>query len=550
MADLAAKELLSESILFGQSYYLRFDPKLWQAMQPYAPLGTLYAAGTLRQRGYQVAVFDAMLADSESEWDAALQHHRPAYAVLFEDNFNYLSKMCLSRMREAAFRMIASARKLGATVLICGSDATDHPAQYVAEGAHAVIHGEGEETLGELMDRLSGRTTQSLREIRGLTLSPELAEATNDVTNQHGGHDTQSAKEEPEPYRTPPRPVLRDLDALPFPARDLIDIESYRSRWQRRHGTFSINMVTTRGCPYHCNWCAKPIWGQTYHMRSPANVAAELAELKAAYAPDHIWFCDDIMGLKKGWMAAFADEVTQREVRTPFKCLSRADLLLREGEVDALQRAGCRVVWIGAESGSQKILDAMDKGNRVEQIYEAAQRLHDAGLEIGFFLQFGYPGETREDVDLTRRMVRECQPDEIGISVSYPLPGTRFYDLVRAELGEKRHWVDSGDLEMMYRGPFASSFYRQLWRVVNREFRAQRAASAVKAALRHPTSLRPSHLQRTAAWAAHRLALPFEHLALERRSREPHRGLSALDSGMSPTDASRPTPQIGSADRS
>ena len=514
------------SVLLGHSYYLRFDPKLWQAMQPYPPLGTLYAAGVLRERGYEVAVFDAMLAESEADWEGALDHHRPRFAVLFEDNFNYLSKMCLSRMREAALRMISSARQQGATVMICGSDATDHADLYLAQGAHFVLHGEGERSLVELMDRLTGRSEVPLAEIAGLTLSAEVA----------GGG---------EPLRTPPRTVLRDLDALPLPARDLIDIDAYRQAWRERHGSFSLNMVTTRGCPYHCNWCAKPIWGQTYHMRSPGAVARELAELKTAYQPDHIWFCDDILGLKKGWLAELAVEIEAFDARLPFKCLSRADLLLREGEIEALRDAGCQVVWIGAESGSQKILDAMDKGTKVEQIYEAARQLHEAGLAVGFFLQFGYPGESRDDIALTRRMVRECQPDEIGISVSYPLPGTRFHDLVSEQLGEKQNWVDSGDLEMMYRGPFATAFYRQLWRVINKEFRAQRAGLGVQAALRRPTHLRPFHLRRALAWGFHRLSLPFEERKLDRKSREPHTGIRELESGMSPGEASRPTPQQG-----
>ena len=510
-------------VLFGQSYYLRFDSKLWQAMQPYPPLGSLYAAALLRERGHEVAFFDAMLADSEAEWTTALELHEPRYAVLFEDNFNYLSKMCLSRMREAAFAMIASARRAGATVLVCGSDATDHAARYLGAGAHFVLHGEGEATLVELMDRLTGRTDTLLESIAGLTIRPEA----------DGG----------EPIRTAPRPVLRDLDALPFPARDLIDPERYRRLWLERHGYFSLNMVTTRGCPYHCNWCAKPIWGQTYHMRAPAKVAAELAEIQESYAPDHIWFCDDIMGLKKGWVADFAAEVERLGARTPFKCLSRADLLLRDGEIDALARAGCRSVWIGAESGSQKILDAMDKGTRVEQIHAAARKLREAGVAVGFFLQFGYPGETLEDIHRTREMVRACRPDEIGISVSYPLPGTRFHDMVEAELGDKRNWVDSADLEMMYRGPFATGFYRQLWRVVNKEFRARKAGDAVVGALRRPTTLRPAHLRKAAAWGFHHLTLPFEHLALHRRRRQPHAGLPALGSSMSPADAARPTPQ-------
>jgi anaerobic magnesium-protoporphyrin IX monomethyl ester cyclase len=513
---------MSGGVLFGQSYYLRFDPKLWRAMQPYPPLGTLYAASCLRARGHEVALFDAMLAPSEAEWEDALARHRPRWAVLYEDNFNYLSKMCLLRMRQAAFTMIDAARRAGAEVLVCGSDATDHAEKYLAAGARFVLNGEGEETLAELMDRLDGRSGVPLEEVRGLTFLSEEAGA---------------------PVRTPARGVLRELDALPPPARDLVDVERYRRVWRERHGYFSMNVVATRGCPYHCNWCAKPIWGQTYHMRGPAQVAAELAELKERYGPDHVWFCDDILGLKRGWMADFAAEVHRLGARTPFKCLSRADLLLRDGEVAALARAGCASVWIGAESGSQKVLDAMDKGTRVEQIYEAARRLREAGVRVGFFLQFGYPGETRADVELTRKMVRECRPDEIGVSVSYPLPGTKFYDLVEAELGERRNWVDSHDLAMMYRGPFATAFYRQLWRVVTKEFRARLAGEEVRGALRQPSVLRPGHLRRLAALGYHRLTLPFERLWLERQARRPHRGLGPLASGMTPEEAARPTPQ-------
>jgi len=149
-------------ILFGQSYYLRFDPKLWEAAQPYPPLGTLYAAAFLRARGYEVGLFDAMLADSEAEWAAALDAHQPRYAILFEDNFNYLSKMCLSRMRAAAFKMVALAKARGCCVILCGADATDHSLKYFQQGADYVLLGEGEETLGELMDHLSGRRPSAL----------------------------------------------------------------------------------------------------------------------------------------------------------------------------------------------------------------------------------------------------------------------------------------------------------------------------------------------------------------------------------------------------
>jgi anaerobic magnesium-protoporphyrin IX monomethyl ester cyclase len=439
-------------ILLGQSYYLRFDPKLWDAMQPYPPLGTLYAASYLRQHGYEVAFFDAMLAESEDEWALALNAHRPTYAILYEDNFNYLSKMCLLRMREAAFKMIEMAKSLGCTVILCGADATDHYADYLERGADYCLLGEGEETLIELLSQLTTETEPNLEGILGLAF-------------QSSNHPI------PHPAR---RPDITNLDKLPFPAWDLVDVEKYRSIWMKRHGYFSMNMVTTRGCPYHCNWCAKPIWGQRYNSRSPENVVAEMKWLKETYAPDHIWFADDILGLKPNWIEKFATLLQEADAMIPFKCLQRADLVNAKTAA-ALAKAGCQTVWLGAESGSQKILDAMDKGDTVQDIYQAASALRANGIEVGFFLQFGYPGETWADVQKTLKMVRECAPDDIGISVSYPLPGTKFFERVKLELGEKQNWVDSDDLAMLYRGPFPTEFYRILHGRVHYEFRIHQA---------------------------------------------------------------------------
>ncbi|MBF6606352.1 MAG: B12-binding domain-containing radical SAM protein [Chloroflexi bacterium] len=454
-------------VLLGQSYYLHFDPKLQRAMQPYPPLGTLYAASELRRHGHEVAVFDAMLEPDEAGWGGALERYQPEVAVLFEDNFNYLSKMCLLRMRDAGFRMLDMARRHGATTIVCGSDATDNAERYLDHGADVVILGEGEVTLAELLGRLDARGG-ARPPVPLAPLDPfHPLEATVGIAVRGEGGTVVS---------TGRRENLRDLDALPFPARDLIDVERYRAAWTR-HGRFSMNVSTTRGCPFHCNWCAKPIWGQRYAVRSPENVVAELVELRDRYHPDHISFVDDIFGLRPGWLRTFAELVRVHDVRRPFKCLSRADLLLRDGEIEALRDAGCEMVWIGAESGSQSVLDAMDKGTRVEQIVEAAQRLRTAGIRVGFFLQFGYPGERREDIEATRRLVRECLPDDIGISVSYPLPGTPFYERVRADLGSKRNWDRSDDLAMLYRGPYSTRFYRRLHGVVHKEFRLRRPVS-------------------------------------------------------------------------
>jgi radical SAM superfamily enzyme YgiQ (UPF0313 family) len=471
-------------VLLGQAYYLRFDPKLLRAAQPYAPLGTLYAASYLRSRGRSAALFDAMLAESEDDWAVRLDRARPLVAVIYEDSFNYLSKMCLLRMRRAALRMIDLAVARGHPVIVSGSDASDHPDLYLARGASAVVMGEGEVTLAEVTDRI----------INGSTLDGVDGLARLDAGGQVA--------------RAPARPFLKTLDDLPFPAWDLVDVARYRRVWRARHGYHSMNVATTRGCPFHCNWCAKPIYGQRYAVRSPENVVEELRWLARDYQPDHITFVDDVFGLQPGWVERFATRVAQHGVGLPFRCLMRADQI-DEAVVSALAAAGCRMVWMGAESGSQRVLDAMEKGVRVEQIRGAATLLRRAGIAVGLFLQFGYPGETWSDIEATMALLREVDPADIGVSVSYPLPGTKFYDRVRAALGEKQNWVDSDDLAMMYRATYEPEFYRALHRVVHHEFRLRRLRRA-------PTT----SVREAASWVYNRAALPFAERRLRTLARE------------------------------
>ncbi len=508
------------SVLFGQAYYPRFDPKLWEARQPYPPLGTLYAAAGLRKAGFDVHLFDAMLADSESEWTEALDQVKPDVAILYEDNFNYLTKMCLLRMRDAALTMIGMAKQRGCTVLVCGSDASDHPEIYLNAGADYVLLGEGEATLGELMAHLQHAQAPLPHHIQSLAFF--------DVDQTL--------------IQTPRRKVIRHLDDLPLPAWNLVDIPRYRAIWQDTHGYFALNMVSSRGCPFHCNWCAKPIWGQRYNTRSPAHVVAEMQYLVQQYKPGYLWFMDDMFGIKPGWTAELADHLEAAHLRIPFKCLNRADLLLREGEVEALARAGCDVVWMGVESGSQKILDAMDKGTKVKDIIAVTQKLKQHSIRVGYFLQFGYPGETRADIEMTFDLIRRCRPDEIGASVSYPLPGTKFYDMVKAQLGTKQNWVDSDDLAMMYKGPFTTEFYRMLHRILHREHRSQKSVDALGQVIRKPASLRKHHVRDAVALLYHQALLPLDRLKLNRLAALPHHGIDPLHGALSHEEAATPTP--------
>jgi len=451
-----------QRLLFSHSYFLRYDPKQWATAQPYAPVGTLYAAALMREKGHEVAFFDTMFATDPAGILTRLDTFRPDVLVLYDDGFNYLTKMCLTNMREASFRMIAMAKQRGCTVIVSSSDSTDHFEKYLNEGADFILIGEAEQTLAELMDHLEKNNTD-------YSSIPGLAYKMQNAT-----------------VKTMKRPVMKDLDGLPFPAWDLVDMQPYREMWQRSKGYFSMNMATTRGCPFKCNWCAKPIYGNRYNSRSPQNVIKELLFLKEKFSFDHIWFCDDIFGLKPGWVNEFANLVNQSHLSFRFKIQARADLLLQEDYIADLARAGCENIWMGAESGSQKILDAMDKGTTVGQIHEATRLLKAHGIHPSFFIQFGYPGETKEDIQKTIRMITTLLPYEIGISVSYPLPGTAFFERVKSELKEKTNWTDSDELALMFRNTYQPRFYKQLHRYVHMTYRRHVALHQLKELCRKP----------------------------------------------------------------
>lgn len=442
-------------ILFTHSYFLKFDIKQWEQMQPYAPLGTIYAASLLRDNGYDVALHDVMFASGPYEIKAKLQSFKPEILVIYDDGFNYLTKMCLTNMREAAFCMAQFAKENGCTVIASSSDATDHFKEYLMQKVDFVILGEAEHTLLQLIKEIQNGGVD-YKSILGL------------VYNEAGAI-----------INTGKRPVITDLDSLPFPAWDLIDVEQYRNAWVQKNGYFSINFATTRGCPYKCNWCAKPIYGNRYNARTPQHVFEEIKQLYEQYHFDHIWFCDDIFGLKPGWVKEFAALLKDANLKIKFKIQSRADLLLNDAQIQPLADAGCEMVWMGAESGSQKILDAMDKGTKVEQIIEARSLLKDYGINVAFFIQFGYLGEDMSDIAKTIELIEHSMPEDLGISVSYPLPGTVFYEKVKSQLSAKSNWTDSDDLDLMFENNYSKQFYKLLHRYVHYVYRIRKAKLAI-----------------------------------------------------------------------
>lgn len=433
-------------ILLAHANMLAHDQKQTDKMLPYPPLATLYAAGSLRAMGHEVALFDGIFDPDLGRFQRLVKQHEPQVFLLIEDLFNFISKMCLGHMRSTGQQMCRLAKAAGAQVVACGPDASDEPAAFLEHGADFVALGEPDETIAVLVAAWAAGQVPQPEHIPGLAWR-----GTDGAVNKSAA-----------------RGNKQDLDAVPFPAWDLVDVEAYRAAWTAKHGYYSVSMVASRGCTYSCNWCAKPIWGRSYAQRSAQNVAEEVALVRARLAPDHLWFCDDIFGITPRWLRAYDAAVHALGVVTPYKIQTRANLVTDETAA-LLKHSGCAEVWLGAESGSQKILDAMDKGTTVAEIARAREALRREGVRTGFFLQFGYPGETYTEIQETVDMVRRLVPDDVGISVSYPLPGTVFYDRVRAQMGAKTHWEHSHDLAVMHAGEYDSAFYHRLHALVHRE---------------------------------------------------------------------------------
>ena len=318
--------------------------------------------------------------------------------------------MCLTRMRDVAWKIAKTARGMGALTVVHGSDSTDNPLLFLENGFDYVLCGEAEEALVRLC-----------RSILDAEQVPEIDGMVRLDDNGCLARSSQRLSKNPE------------WSELRLPARDLIEMEPYRKAWVDAHGYFSTNMVSSRGCPYKCNWCAKPISGNKFQLRPASAVAEEMKFLKESSGVQHIWFGDDVFALDRHWVQQFAEEVKKRDAAVPFKIQSRADLM-SETTVQNLKAAGCAEVWMGVESGSQAILNAMEKGLTLSSVRVARRLLREAGIRACFFLQFGYPGETWVELQETIRFVRETEPDDVGISFSYPLPGTAFLIVFRRRL--------------------------------------------------------------------------------------------------------------------
>jgi len=413
-------------LLLTHGFFLTDDPKELVVMKPYAPLGILYLSSYLRSKGFAVEVYDATFGSRE-ELFAILQSGPPSVLGIY---INLTT-------RRSALEIVAVARSNGWTVVLGGPEPAAYPAEYLAAGAHAIVEGEGEITLQEVLAAFRAGGTGLLDRINGLILPGE----------------------DGSPFRTPSRSLFPDLDAEPLPDRERIDMERYLRAWRDRHGAGSLSIITARGCPFRCRWCSHSTFGRTCRRRSPQGVADEVEWVMRRYQPEMLWMADDVFTIHHVWILDYAREMRRRGIRIPFECTTRADRL-DVHMADALADLGCMRVWIGSESGSQRVLDAMERGVRLEQVRESIRLCRERGIETGMFIIWGYLGEEIADIEATIEHAKASLPDTLLTTVAYPIKGTPYYDDVAALLVRSSDWSCGTDRDAIIRGRPSREFYK------------------------------------------------------------------------------------------
>jgi radical SAM superfamily enzyme YgiQ (UPF0313 family) len=431
-------------LLLTHGYFLAEDPKERAIMKPYAPLGLLYLSSHLRARGFAVEIYDSTFGSRE-ELFALIARERPPVVGVYGNLMT----------RANVLSIASAARSHGCRVVLGGPEPANYPQEYLATGpaggpdvnaagrpdvnADAIVNGEGEVSLEALLRTWS-------------RAFPSGADLSTVPGIQYRAANGSIA-------RTQPAPLLPSLDAQPWPDRERIDLAKYLDAWRLHHGRGSVSVITARGCPYHCRWCSHSVYGKTHRRRSPASIAEEIAWIRQRYDPEMLWIADDVFTIHPGWIMQYAAEMRRRDLRIPFECITRADRM-NAAVADTLASLGCFRVWIGSESGSQKILDAMQRGVRVDQVRDAVRLLRDRGIETGMFLMWGYDGEQLGDIEATVEHVKTCRPDVFLTTVSYPIKGTPYYDDVAARLVRIGEWNSSTDREVRISGRHSHRFYQ------------------------------------------------------------------------------------------
>ncbi|HEY8021491.1 MAG TPA: radical SAM protein [Thermoanaerobaculia bacterium] len=432
-------------LLLTHGYFLHEDPKEVQVMKPYPPLGLLYLSAYLKRAGFAVEIFDSTFAapaDLAARLAAGSGNGRGGVVGIYTNLIT----------RGAVLAAVAAAKAHGWTVVLGGPESAGYPEEYLAHGADVVVVGEGEATMVELLPALAARGPHRLHGVAGTVFRDEAGAL---VTN-------------------PERAQLPDLDALPWPDRAAIDLPRYVDVWREHHGQGSVNLITARGCPYRCRWCSHAVFGFTHRRRSPADCAAELEHIRDAYAPEQVWYADDVFTIHHRWLFDYAAELDRRGLRLPFETISRPDRMMKDEVLATLASMGCWRIWIGSESGSQRILDAMERGTTVEQVRWATHAAQRHGIQVGMFLMWGYEGETVEDIAATVEHVKRCNPDVFLTTVAYPIKDTAYFRQVGGRVVAPRAWAQATDRDYEVSGRPARAYYGHADRWLKSEVEACR----------------------------------------------------------------------------
>jgi radical SAM superfamily enzyme YgiQ (UPF0313 family) len=411
-------------LLLTHGYFLTEDAKEQQIMKPYAPLGILYLSSHLRSRGYEADIYDSTFG-SRAELRRILGGQTPGTLGIYANLMT----------RGSVVDIIGDARAAGWRVIVGGPEPSNYPEQYLDAGAEIVISGEGELALEQLLATGFDRSRYS--EVKGIYFRADTGAL----------------------VQTAPGSLIQDLDQQPWPDRERINIDRYLAVWRKHHGKGSVSLITARGCPYQCNWCSHSVYGKTHRRRSPKAVVEEIAWILDRYNPEMLWLADDVFTIHHGWLFEYAAEMQRHGFRIPFECITRADRM-NERVAETLAALGCFRVWIGSESGSQRILNAMQRGVTVEQVRKAVGLAKNNGIQTGMFLMWGYDGEEIDDVEATVEHVKACRPDVFFTTVSYPIKGTPYFDRVQSRLVSLAGWAESSDRDFRIQGRHSRNFYR------------------------------------------------------------------------------------------
>ncbi len=431
-------------LLLTHAYFLAEDTHEQQIMRPYPPLGLLYICAHLKACGTDVAVFDTTFS-TRGDFRDYLRRTRPAVVGI------YVNLMT----RSGALRTIADCREIGAMIVVGGPEPSGYADEYLSAGADIVVEGEGELTMAELVPHLLQHGVSDLGAIDGIICRP--SSAANHMLDAEDA--TAASTGTLELIRTRPRSQISDLDTLPDPDREAIDIDRYVDVWRQHHGAGSVSLITARGCPYKCNWCSHSVFGFSHRRRSAGRVADELEQIVSRYRPDQVWYADDVFTINHRWLHEYGDELERRGLRIPFETISREDRLDTR-TIERLASMGCKRLWVGAESGSQRVLDAMQRQTDAQRVEQIVRELQQHGIEAGLFIMLGYDGEDLADIEATVAFLKRARPNRFVTTVAYPIKGTGYYQRVEDRLIPPRSWAHGTDRDISVRGRHSDRFYR------------------------------------------------------------------------------------------